>query len=64
MDDDELAELDAVRVVALHGNKSQPARQKALEQFRAGQARVLVATDIAARGIVNDHRNGTPIFTE
>jgi ATP-dependent RNA helicase RhlE len=40
-----------VRVVALHGNKSQPARQKALEQFRAGRARVLVATDIAARGI-------------
>ena len=45
--------LDAggVRVVALHGNKSQPARQKALEHFRTGQARVLVATDIAARGI-------------
>jgi ATP-dependent RNA helicase RhlE len=40
-----------VRVVALHGNKSQPARQKALEQFRAGRVRVLVATDIAARGI-------------
>jgi ATP-dependent RNA helicase RhlE len=40
-----------VRVAALHGNKSQPARQKALEQFRAGRARVLVATDIAARGI-------------
>ena len=40
-----------VPVVALHGNKSQPARQKALEQFRAGRARVLVATDIAARGI-------------
>ena len=36
---------------ALHGNKSQPARQKALEQFRSGRARVLVATDIAARGI-------------
>jgi ATP-dependent RNA helicase RhlE len=40
-----------VRVVALHGNKSQPARQKALEQFKTGRARVLVATDIAARGI-------------
>jgi ATP-dependent RNA helicase RhlE len=40
-----------VRVSALHGNKSQPARQKALEQFRSGRARVLVATDIAARGI-------------
>ena len=45
--------LDAggVRVAALHGNKSQPARQKALDQFRSGRARVLVATDIAARGI-------------
>ena len=40
-----------VRVSAIHGNKSQPARQKALEQFRSGRARVLVATDIAARGI-------------
>ncbi len=40
-----------VQVAALHGNKSQPARQKALEQFRTGRARVLVATDIAARGI-------------
>lgn len=36
---------------ALHGNKSQGARQRALARFRAGQARVLVATDIAARGI-------------
>jgi ATP-dependent RNA helicase RhlE len=36
---------------ALHGNKSQNARQKALERFRSGHARVLVATDIAARGI-------------
>ena len=40
-----------VHVAALHGNKSQPARQQALEQFRTGRARVLVATDIAARGI-------------
>jgi len=44
-------ETGGVRVTALHGNKSQPARQKALEQFRSGRARVLVATDIAARGI-------------
>jgi ATP-dependent RNA helicase RhlE len=44
-------DTSGVRVAALHGNKSQPARQKALEQFRTGQARVLVATDIAARGI-------------
>ena len=36
---------------AIHGNKSQGARQQALERFRAGRARVLVATDIAARGI-------------
>ncbi len=44
-------ETGGVRVAALHGNKSQPARQQALEQFRTGRARVLVATDIAARGI-------------
>jgi len=36
---------------AIHGNKSQGARQAALESFRAGKVRVLVATDIAARGI-------------
>ena len=36
---------------AIHGNKSQSARQRALEGFRAGRARILVATDIAARGI-------------
>jgi ATP-dependent RNA helicase RhlE len=36
---------------AIHGNKSQNARQRALEMFRCGKARVLVATDIAARGI-------------
>ena len=36
---------------AIHGNKSQSARIKALEQFRSGKVRVLVATDIAARGI-------------
>jgi ATP-dependent RNA helicase RhlE len=36
---------------AIHGNKSQRARQSALERFRAGRARVLVATDVAARGI-------------
>ncbi|HTO41865.1 MAG TPA: DEAD/DEAH box helicase [Rhizomicrobium sp.] len=36
---------------AIHGNKSQGARQRALENFRAGRCRVLVATDIAARGI-------------
>jgi ATP-dependent RNA helicase RhlE len=36
---------------AIHGNKSQGARQRALKRFRDGDVRVLVATDIAARGI-------------
>ncbi len=36
---------------AIHGNKSQNARQKALNEFRAGEVRALVATDVAARGI-------------
>ncbi|HTX64791.1 MAG TPA: DEAD/DEAH box helicase [Opitutaceae bacterium] len=44
-------ERDGVRAAAIHGNKSQGARQRALEEFRTGQTRVLVATDIAARGI-------------
>ena len=44
-------EAGGVNVDALHGNKSQPARNKALDRFRSGRARVLVATDIAARGI-------------
>jgi ATP-dependent RNA helicase RhlE len=35
----------------IHGNKSQNARVRALEQFKSGRARVLVATDIASRGI-------------
>jgi ATP-dependent RNA helicase RhlE len=39
------------RTAAIHGNKSQNARQAALESFRRGHARILVATDIAARGI-------------
>jgi ATP-dependent RNA helicase RhlE len=42
---------DGVQAEAIHGNKSQAARQRALENFRAGRSRVLVATDIAARGI-------------
>ncbi len=36
---------------AIHGNKSQGARERALENFRSGRTRILVATDIAARGI-------------
>jgi ATP-dependent RNA helicase RhlE len=46
-------ELDrkGVPAAAIHGNKSQNARQRALDAFKAGRIRVLVATDIAARGI-------------
>ncbi len=40
-----------IGAAAIHGNKSQSARQAALEGFRAGSVRVLVATDLAARGI-------------
>jgi ATP-dependent RNA helicase RhlE len=40
-----------IEAVAIHGNKSQPQRERALAGFRAGGSRVLVATDIAARGI-------------
>ena len=36
---------------AIHGNKSQPQRERALDEFRRGKAKILVATDIAARGI-------------
>lgn len=36
---------------ALHGDKTQSARQKALDRFRTGRTRILVATDVAARGI-------------
>ncbi|TKI70880.1 DEAD/DEAH box helicase [Sulfurimonas crateris] len=44
-------EKDGITAVAIHGNKSQNARTKALADFKAGEVRVLVATDIAARGI-------------
>jgi len=40
-----------LRAEAIHGNKSQPQRRKALEAFKSGKCKVLVATDIAARGI-------------
>ncbi|MGH7094965.1 MAG: DEAD/DEAH box helicase, partial [Stellaceae bacterium] len=40
-----------IAAAAIHGNKSQPQRERALAAFRSGDARVLVATDIAARGI-------------
>jgi ATP-dependent RNA helicase RhlE len=40
-----------IDAAAIHGNKSQPQRERALAGFRSGKGRVLVATDIAARGI-------------
>ena len=42
---------DGYSTEAIHGNKSQGARQRALEGFRSGSVQVLVATDVAARGI-------------
>ena len=51
----EVLDKNGIPSAAIHGNKSQSARQRALENFRAGQIRVLVATDIAARGIDIDN---------
>ncbi len=42
---------DGIEAAAIHGNKSQSARTKALASFKSGELRVLVATDIAARGL-------------
>lgn len=47
----EVLAMGGIRSAPIHGNKSQTARQKALDDFRSGRIRVLVATDIAARGI-------------
>lgn len=44
-----------IKAEAIHGNKSQTARQRALGNFKTGETRVLVATDIAARGIDVDN---------
>jgi ATP-dependent RNA helicase RhlE len=44
-------EKDGLSAAAIHGNKSQGARTRALAQFKRGELRVLVATDIAARGL-------------
>jgi len=46
-----LLDKENVKAEAIHGNKSQQARQKALNNFKEGITKVLVATDIAARGI-------------
>ncbi len=47
----ERLEKDGITTAALHGNKSQNARTRALADFKAGTVRALVATDIAARGL-------------
>jgi ATP-dependent RNA helicase RhlE len=47
----EALEKNRIAADAIHGNKSQNARQRALARFKSGEVRVLVATDIAARGI-------------
>jgi ATP-dependent RNA helicase RhlE len=47
----EQLENDGLRAAAIHGNKSQGARTRALADFKQGSVRVLVATDIAARGL-------------
>jgi ATP-dependent RNA helicase RhlE len=47
----EQLDKDGISSLAIHGNKSQPQRIKALEDFKKGAVRVLVATDIAARGL-------------
>lgn len=50
-----ILDSQGISAAAIHGNKSQGARQRALEDFREGARRVLVATDIAARGIDIDN---------
>jgi ATP-dependent RNA helicase RhlE len=40
-----------VEATAIHGDRTQPERERALEQFKSGEVRVLVATDVAARGL-------------
>ncbi len=46
---------DGLQATAIHGDKSQGARSRALADFKQGRLRVLVATDIAARGLDIDH---------
>ncbi len=47
----EQLEAAGLPALAIHGNKSQAARQKALDAFKSGKTRILVATDVAARGL-------------
>ena len=51
---DELAKelkLDGIKAVSINGDKSQGARQRALDEFKQGKIRALIATDVAARGL-------------
>jgi ATP-dependent RNA helicase RhlE len=48
-------ETAGIKAAVIHGNKSQGARQRALDSFRSGKVHVLVATDVAARGIDVDN---------
>ncbi|MFZ5838803.1 MAG: DEAD/DEAH box helicase, partial [Pseudomonadota bacterium] len=51
---DELAKelkLDGIKAVSINGDKSQGARQRALDEFKQGKVRALIATDVAARGL-------------
>ena len=50
-----ILERNRITAEAIHGNKAQNTRQRALDNFKAGRTRVLVATDIAARGIDVDN---------
>ena len=43
--------LDGIKAVLCHGDKAQSARRRALDDFKEGKARVMVATDVAARGL-------------
>ncbi len=47
----ELLAKDGLKTTAIHGNKSQAARTRALQDFKQGKVRVLVATDVASRGL-------------
>jgi superfamily II DNA/RNA helicase len=47
----DVLEAQQIPADAIHGDKPQPARQRALDRFKAGEVRILVATDVAARGL-------------
>jgi ATP-dependent RNA helicase RhlE len=47
----ELLQAKSISADSIHGDKPQPARQRALDRFKAGEVKVLVATDVAARGL-------------